>query len=508
MTDRPLRPHQATAIERLKLSLRQGKRRPVLQASTGFGKTRVAGEIITSALAKGKRVAFVVPAVSLVDQTVESFYRDGITSMGVIQADHIMTDWSKPVQICSIQSVERRGFPDADLVLVDECHKVFKAQVEWIKARQDIPFIGMSATPWTKGLGKIYDDLIIASTTQGLIDGGYLSPFRVFAPGHPDLSKVKTVAGEYHEGQLAEVMSDGALVADTVETWIKLGEGRPTLVFAVDRAHAKTLQNKFEACGIPAGYVDAYTSPDERKSVRDKFKRGEYPVVCSVGTLTTGVDWDVRCIVLARPTKSEMLFTQIIGRGLRTAQGKEDCLILDHSDNHTRLGFVTDIHYEKLNMGKKQESEGERKPPLPKECPSCQYLRPAKVSKCPNCGFVPEMKSDLETVDGDLTEITRGKSKKGLVPAGHIRVGKAVFPERQVYGMLNNRAIERGYKSGWASAQFKELAGKWPPFSWRDMGLSNEPAPELLSWLRSRQIAYSKARAKQTQGAPDATIPA
>jgi superfamily II DNA or RNA helicase len=142
------------------------------------------------------------------------------------------------------------------------------------------------------------------------------------------------------------------LVADVVETWIKRGENRSTLCFAVDRAHAKNLQQQFESAGIRCGYIDAYTDSEERERIADLFHDGTYRVVCNVGCLTTGVDWDVRCIILARPTKSEMLFTQIIGRGLRTADGKDDCLILDHSETHLRLGFVTDIHHESLDEGR------------------------------------------------------------------------------------------------------------------------------------------------------------
>ena len=374
-------PHQAKAIELLRDARRKGKKRIMLQATTGWGKTIVAAMIIKLARAKGLRVCFVVPAISLVDQTIERFAAAGITDIGVIQSDHLMTDWSKPVQVASIQTLARRGYPQADLVLVDEAHKLFKTQTQWMAHPdwQKVPFIGMSATPWTKGLGKHYDDLLVSATTQELIDGKFLSPFRVFAPSHPDLTGVKTVAGDYHEGELADAMNKPVLVANVVETWIRQGEWRPTLCFAVDCAHAKHLQRQFEEAGIPCGYIDARTEIADRNIVRDKFKRGEYKVVCNVGTLTTGVDWDVRCIILARPTKSEMLFTQIIGRGLRTAEGKEDCLILDHSDTHTRLGFVTDIHHDILDSGKEVSKQTETRERLPKECPRCAFLRPVGV---------------------------------------------------------------------------------------------------------------------------------
>ena len=324
-----LRPHQTAALDMLKLSLGKGHKRPMVQAPTGFGKTVLAGAIVKGALAKGNRIIFCVPAISLINQTVQSFHREGIHDIGVIQADHEMTNPAMPVQVASIQTLHRRNIPMADVVVIDEAHRWFKFYERWFELWNAVPFIGLSATPWTKGLGKHYDDLIIAATTQELIDQGYLSDFRVYAPSHPDLSGAKTRAGDYVEEQLAEVMNENTLVADAVSIWKQKAENRPTLCFCVDRAHAKHMQERFKAAGVPAGYIDAYTEMPERDEIAKKFHAGEIKVVCNVGCLTTGVDWDVRCIVLCRPTKSEILFTQIIGRGLRTAEGKDDCIARD-----------------------------------------------------------------------------------------------------------------------------------------------------------------------------------
>ena len=334
----------------------------MVQAPTGAGKTVIAAAIVNGALDKGKRVLFVVPFLSLVDQTVTAFVRQGLTDIGVIQGYHPMTDAQQPIQVASIQTLQRRALPPADIVIVDEAHRWFGFFGEWMQRPEwaKVPFVGLSATPWTKGLGKHYDDLIVATTTSELIDKGFLSPFRVFAPAHPDLSGVKVVAGDYHEGQLSEAMSKPVLVADTVATWLRLGEDRPTLCFAVDRAHARRIADEFEAAGVPTGYVDANTPADERERIGKRLREGQIKVVCNVFCLTTGVDWDVRCIILARPTKSEILYTQIIGRGLRTAEGKADCLILDHSDTTLRLGFVTDIHHEHLDDGRHQKSGSAR----------------------------------------------------------------------------------------------------------------------------------------------------
>jgi DNA repair protein RadD len=315
---RELRPHQAKAIEMLRQSLGSGKRRPVLQAPTGFGKTLLAAAVVEGALAKKKRVIFTVPALSLVDQTVKAFWDDGVRDVGVIQGTNVMTDWSRPVQVASVQTLQRRPIAEADVVLIDECHRWFDFYAKWMTdpAWQSKPFIGLSATPWTRGLGQYFDDLIIAATPQDLISEGYLSPFRVFAPSHPDLTGVRTVAGDYDQGDLSGVMSDAPLVADIVDTWLQRAENRSTFCFAVDRAHAKHLQAKFAEAGVSTGYIDAYTPISERSEIERKFHDGNIRVVCNVGCLTTGIDWDVRCIVLARPTKSEILFVQIIGRGL------------------------------------------------------------------------------------------------------------------------------------------------------------------------------------------------
>lgn len=479
-----LRPHQHRAMDMLRQSLGRGRRRPVLQAPTGFGKTILAAAIVDGALRKGNRVIFTVPALSLVDQTVEAFWVEGIRDVGVIQGAHEMTATDRPVQVASVQTLARREVPEADVVVIDECHRWFKFYGEWM-ARGDwqpVPFIGLSATPWTRGLGRYFDDLLIAATTADLIDQGYLSRFRVFAPSHPDLSGVRTVAGDYHEGDLSEAMDRPALTADVVETWRRLGEDRPTLVFAVDRAHARHLAAQFEEAGIGTAYIDAYTEMEEREAIRNRFHDGSVRVVVNVGCLTTGVDWDVRCIVLARPTKSEILFVQMIGRGLRTADGKDDCLILDHSDTHLRLGFVTDIHHDRLDDGKPKKSRtAEPKESLPKECSSCSFLKPAKTHKCPSCGFAPERQTEVECEDGELREMRRPAK-----PTPDMK--------RAWYAQLLGYAEAKGKSEKWVLATYRAKFNEWPYR--KDDVIPADPSPEVLGYIRHRNIAWAKSRQK------------
>ena len=473
-----LRPYQIDAITRINESIARGARRIMVQLATGAGKTHIASAMTAS---QNKPVIFTVPAIELVDQTLEKFHREGIRDVGVIQAEHWRTDLSQPIQIASVQTLMRRQIPPAELVFIDEAHKVFNFYGKWFTdpAWKDVPFIGLSATPWAKGLGRLYQELIIAATTQDLIDLGYLSKFRVFAPAHPDLKGVRTVAGDYHEGDLGVAMDKVPLVADIVSTWLKHGKGRPTLCFAVNRVHAQHIRDKFTEAGVRAGYVDCFSTSSERFQVRTKFATGELEVVVNVGVLTMGVDWDVRCIILARPTKSEMLFVQIIGRGLRPAENKDHCLILDHSDTTSRLGFVTDIHHDQLDDGKSRISHVRDRIKLPKECPMCACLRPPPTNVCPHCGFEAKPINKVRVLDGELRELDRNK--------------RAIINPAEIYGQLKWIGRERGYKPGWAYHKAKEYCRTDRPIGF-DAAPLCPPSREILRWEKSRRIAYAKGR--------------
>ena len=490
-----LRPYQEDALQAIRETVGQGVRRLVTQAPTGSGKTLVAAAIVDGALRKGNKLCFCVPAIQLIDQTVEMFWNEGIKDVGVIQADHVLTDWSKPVQVASIQTIRaRKTYPEAQVVVIDEVHQLHKEHIAWLTHPewQSVPFIGLSATPWTRGLGRYFQSLLVMSTTKDLIEAGYLSPFRVYAADHPNLTGVKTVAGDYHEGQLAKVMGEQALVANVVETWRKLWNKDKTLLFAVDCAHAQALQERFNEAGIPCGYQDAYTSSADRKEIKRAFHNGDLKVVANIGTLTTGVDWDVRCLQLARPTKSEMLFVQIIGRCLRTADGKADALILDHTDTTARLGMVTDIHHEQLDDGrmKAKAAPSEKKgPALPKPCPSCAFLIPIGCKKCPECGFERKVQSHVWERDGELVEISfdgRGKKKRNA----------EMFPytyeeKRQFYLQLKAYARDKNYRPGWAKANFREKFKEWPAWSWEMLPPADGVGAEVRAYIQFKFMAWA-----------------
>jgi DNA repair protein RadD len=491
---RPLRPHQERALDSLRASLSGGHRRPMLQAPTGFGKTLTAAHIIRRALDKGRRVAFTVPAISLIDQTVAAFEAEGISCIGVMQGIHERTDREQPVQFCSVQTIARRKRPDVDFVIVDEAHQLHREIFRWMNDAGHIPFIGMSATPWARGLGKYYDDLIIAATTAGLIRDGYLAPFVVFAPSEPDLADVRTVAGDFHEGELAAVMDKPAITGDIVETWRKRGEGRSTLCFCVNRRHAQHIAERFLEAGVAAEYIDGLTPRETREATFDRFRSGETRIIANVGVLTTGVDLDVRCIVMARPTKSRILFVQMIGRGLRTAEGKDQLLVLDHAGNHLRLGMVTDIGQDYLDDGSERSSVSHKREagePLPRVCDECKAVVPRLAKSCPCCGTQIRAKTDVETVDGELIEL------------GERRTGSAqptISDKATLYGELLWIARERAYSANWVSHKFRVIFGVWP----NDPRIRNAraipPSLKTKNWLTSRMIAFAKARGRVAHG--------
>lgn len=489
----PLRPLQEKAILGLRESLRSGKRHPIIQAPTGFGKTIVAAHIVTGAIAKRNRVAFVVPALSLIDQTFDRFVSNGIDpgDMGVFQGDHPHHHPNAPIQICSVQTIVKRGAPDVTFVVIDECHISFKAMNEWIDREPKKVFVGLSASPWSRGLADRFDDLIIPTSIDELTSQGFLAPVRAFAPTKPDLSGLPDgIDGDYKKGPLSERMSKHTIIADVVETWLDKAEGRPTLAFAVDRGHADLLQRQFQQMGVPAAYIDANTERAERGQMGRALENGQLKVICCIDTMSTGVDLDIRCISYAASTKSEIKWVQRIGRGLRTANGKDYLLLFDHSSTALTLGLPSEIVHTELTSSKGKRKENGDRPQAeaarPLECRQCGQIVPFKLRACPGCGQPIRRACKVVVEEGDLVEF-----------GGARKADAVMFTKRDLLAQLKWFAEEHSYKPGWASNKFREKVGDWPP---REI---KECAPAICSnkvrsWIRSSQIRWTKGRDKRS----------
>ena len=477
----------------------------MIQAPCGFGKTLLAAKMIQENLDAGKRSIFTAPALSLIDQTVERFYEYGIRDIGVLQANHPMTAPDRKVQVCSVQTLMRREIPPADQVFIDEAHLQFGFVYDWMSRPewQDVPFVGLTATPWARGMGKHWTKLIVAARLGDMVEQGWLKPLRYYAPIEIDTSGVRMVAGDYHEGQLSEASRNKTILANTVEQWLERAQDRPTIAFCVDRRHAQDMQARFLMCGVPCEYIDANTDAGERQAIGRRMQSGQAKVCVSVGCLIAGLDWTfVSCILFARKTKSKMLWIQGIGRGMRKHPGQEDCLLLDCAGNQS-LGHPYDIHYDSMDDGSKaakaKREADDKKIREPKKCAKCGAMRQAQVRACPVCGFIPVPPTSVSELDSKLGEVRHkgaGDKLKDKARLDLMRLSDMQMWHSSFLAIQN----QRGYKRGWASVQFKERFGDWPGrFGMDDVAL-DEPSPAVASWVTSRMIKYAKSmRRRNTQ---------
>jgi len=474
------RDYQIKAVEELKNELRKGIKRVILMLPTGSGKTFIARMIIESAIKKGKKILFIVDRKTLIDQASIAF--NGI-NYGIVQADHPMYRPWEPLQICSAQSLMRRKIPDADLVLIDEAHTHYEYLSELMKVWSLVPFIGLTATPFTRGLGNHYQSIINPITTIELIENGYLVKPVIFAPPSISTKGLKTQNGDYSPIQMDERDRSTKITADIINTYLDKGEGRKSILFPVNVRHSKELINEFNLAGIPAAHVDAFTPDEERQDIFQSLKSGEIQIISSVGVLTKGFDeTSINCCILARPTKSLSLYIQMVGRAIRAHDGQTDALILDHAGNVERLGWPDDPLPVELCDGEKTENktqeeneEKKEKELKPKKCPDCHFLVESKIFTCPKCGYLFAKKSEIEVIEEELKELKRTK------PA----------IKKQWYAELLYISEERGHSEGWASWKFKEKFGHWP---------SNKqikpkiPSEDVLKYIQYKNIKYAKSR--------------
>ena len=486
---RDLYPHQTKAVEMLRESIRQGNKRIVLAAPCSFGKTQVASYMIERAIEKGKRCGFIVDRVELIDQAVDRFDEDGI-DLGVLQGNHWRTNGSKPCQVATIQTLGRRKTQDFDFCIIDECHVLHKTHKRYMEMFNNIIFIGLSASPFTKGLGLHFQDLVVPITTAELIQMGALCDYECFAPPYTlDMSKVKTKAGDWEEKSLSKVVDDPKIIGDIVTTHQRLAKGRPTVVFAVNIAHSKHICEEFKKVGLRAAHVDCYTDKDTRKIINDQFKDGMIDILSCVAIFEKGWDAPIAsCLIQAAPTKSVMRYVQQVGRILRTHPDKDKAIILDHAGNTTYHGWVEEIIPNELCTKEKKDQEvikKEKKKATPTVCEKCGFLKDSFV--CSACGHKPEYIQNVEIADGEL-------EKKTKQP-------KATKEEKELwYSMFLYYARDKGKKDGWAYFKTREKFGT--ALAGTKHIKPVKPTEEVLKYIKYLNIKWAKGKAKEKQSAP------
>jgi len=199
-----LRDHQVEVVEKIRQGFSNGHRCQLLYAPTGFGKTEVAMAIMKAVSENYKKTAMVMDRIVLVDQTSQRLDKYGIDH-GVMQSTHWRHRPTERIQICSAQTLEKRkNFPDINLLIIDECHIARRGVNKFIKDNPHIKVIGLTASPFTKGLGSIYTHIVGAKSTGDLVTDGWLCPLRVFIAKEIDMEGAKKVAGEWSADEVCK----------------------------------------------------------------------------------------------------------------------------------------------------------------------------------------------------------------------------------------------------------------------------------------------------------------
>jgi len=493
-----LRPYQEKIVEATRNEIRRGKRRVIIHAPTGSGKTIIAASIVKSAVEKGKKVLFLVHFRELAFQAIDRFADFGIGyDVGMIMSgeDHNL---GKPVQIASVQTYSRRlnldtleynpWFHNADLVIYDECHaSIARTRVGILNIyKKDSVILGLTATPCRadgRGLGEVYQGIVSCSGVEELTELGHLVPVVYYGCKEmPDLKKIPIVAGDYNRKVLGQRVDKPKLIGDIYDNWARIAPDRQTVIFATNVKHSRHIQELFERRGISTEHIDAHTPQEERKDVIGRFRNGDVQVVTNVGVFSEGADFPwCDCVVLAKPSKSYARYVQMAGRGLRPYPGKENCIVIDHAGLIFNHGFLDDevgwTLEGKEQAWKKQVVRKKEKKPL--QCEECDAVFVGRV--CPECGTaVKNYTKKIQTTEDELEQIGKNKVKVTMED------------KRRFYGMLEYKRREKGYAPGWTAHKYKSKFGVWPK------GLKNQgaipPDKAFNNYMKHLAIKWAKSK--------------
>lgn len=449
-----LRPYQQTAVDAVRYSYRQGNRRPLLVLPTGGGKTIVFSNITKTANERGKSVVILVHRIELLRQTSEKLTEYGV-SHGLINPKYT-PKYHESVQVASVQTLVNRlhRIDPPDLIVIDEAHHATAGQ--WGKILDYFPdalALGVTATPCRtdgKGLDVCFDDLVVGPTIQDLIDYGFLSRPKVFCPPNDiDFKSMALQMGDFKKNDALEAVDKPTITGDAVAHYRKLCDGVPAVAFCVSVAHAQHVAEQFRLSGYRAESVDGSMGDDDRSRILSGLSTGAVQVVCSCDLISEGTDIPkIACAILLRPTMSEGLFLQQVGRALRVADGKEYAVILDHVGNIKRHGMPTqDRNWTLAGRKKGKRRPKDEEPDIGiAQCDKCYAMfSPAPV--CPECGneMKVQARKSPEEVGGELVEVTAEERKVSRMEVGQARTK----------GELKEIAKARGYKIGWVYHMMK-----------------------------------------------------
>jgi superfamily II DNA or RNA helicase len=363
-----LRDYQIECVQAVAGSWQGGTASPLVVLPTGAGKTIIASYLMDWHFQRhGHRALFLAHRKELIRQTAEKVKlvtsgRQMLPSIGIMLASQ--NDTRCPLTIASVQTLgsksgsrlgvylDHGGAPD--IVICDEAHHAVSPQwrriIDAVRAANPaVKIVGMTATPGRAdgtALDSVFDQIVFERNLIDMIRGGYLVPPKGYrVPLNIDLDGVKTDGGDYQRKSLSKTINTPRVNRAVVEAWRAYGHNRKTLVFAVDVAHAIALKDEFNDAGYAAEHVSDKMGSRERDATFKRFREGQTQILVNVEIATEGYDdTSIEAILMARPTQSQALYIQCVGRGLRLHPGKTECIIIDcvgNSERHSPVQLAT-----------------------------------------------------------------------------------------------------------------------------------------------------------------------
>lgn len=450
-----LRPYQDRLANDIRSAFASGARRPLAVSPTGSGKTVLFSYITSQVLKRGSRVVIVAHRREILGQISATLKRVSVPH-GFIQAGKPMS--KQPAMVASIQTLGRRldQVATPDLVIIDEAHhSVSKSYVEMFACWPNAKFIGVTATPERldgKGLGTMFDHMVMGPSVQWLIDNGFLAKPVYYAPREtPDLSHVHKVAGDFDRAETEEIIDTPRITGDAVTHYRKFCPNQRAVAFCISVAHAQHVADQFCAAGVPAASIDGTLEPDVRKQRVDDLTAGKILVLTSCELISEGFDLPaVNAAILLRPTHSLSMHLQQLGRALRPFHGKTHATILDHVGNCLRHGLAEQERAWDLEGREKRAKKS--KPVETKQCSKCFAIFAGTA--CPQCGAEREVGSrEVEQVDGELQRL----SIEDIAAKREERREEGKCRTLEDFRAL---AARRGYKPGWAYFRWQARSRK------------------------------------------------
>lgn len=340
-----LRPYQEEAIQAIEEEWANGVKKTLLVLPTGLGKTVTFSDLTRKCVEKGERVLIMAHRGELLEQASDKLFKVTGLRTATEKADETAKGSFFRVTVGSVQTLMRekrlKEFPTDfyDTIIVDEAHHVLASSyLNVLNYFDSAKVLGVTATADRtdkKNLGQFFESLAYEYSLPMAIKNGYLSPMKALTiPLKIDLSSVSISAGDFKASEVSNALDP--YLEQIAEEMLKHCKDRKTVVFLPLVATSKKFKGILNAKGFRASEVNGESK--DRAEILADFEKGKYNVLCNSMLLTEGWDCpDVDCVIMLRPTKSRPLYVQCIGRGLRLAEGKEDCLILDflwHTERH------------------------------------------------------------------------------------------------------------------------------------------------------------------------------